>query len=73
MCVQVSILDVSDAAGRVFKETLDKEYGAEKTLFFHCNVESEQQVKGNAHAHVSLTTKVGQSSYPGVETLEGNK
>ncbi|XP_075878490.1 15-hydroxyprostaglandin dehydrogenase [NAD(+)]-like [Nelusetta ayraudi] len=50
--VKVSFLDVNDAAGRAVKETLDKQFGAEKTLFFQCNVESEEQVKAALHKTV---------------------
>lgn len=48
---QVSLLDVNDAAGRTLKEALDKQYGQEKTLFFKCDVESEEQVKGSVRTN----------------------
>ncbi|CAF95376.1 unnamed protein product [Tetraodon nigroviridis] len=42
---KVVLLDVNNTAGESFKETLDKEYGPENTLFFKCDVESEGQIK----------------------------
>ncbi|XP_032389548.1 15-hydroxyprostaglandin dehydrogenase [NAD(+)] [Etheostoma spectabile] len=42
---KVAFLDVNETAGKSLKETLDKEYGQERTLFLTCNVESEEQIK----------------------------
>lgn len=47
---QVVLLDINNTAGESFKEALDKEYGEENTLFIKCDVESEGQIKGNAHS-----------------------
>lgn len=44
------LLDINNTAGESFKEALDKEFGRENTLFLKCDVESEGQVKGNAHS-----------------------
>ena len=44
--VQVTLLDVNASAGKSLKESLDKQYGREKTLFLSCNVESDEQIKG---------------------------
>lgn len=51
---QVVLLDVNNTAGESFKEALDKEYGQENTLFFKCDVESEGQIKGNAHSQSQM-------------------
>ncbi|XP_023147058.1 15-hydroxyprostaglandin dehydrogenase [NAD(+)]-like [Amphiprion ocellaris] len=42
---QVALLDVNKTAGERLMEELNKQYGAEKTLFLSCNVESEEQIK----------------------------
>ncbi|XP_070773582.1 15-hydroxyprostaglandin dehydrogenase [NAD(+)]-like [Enoplosus armatus] len=42
---KVGLLDVNETEGNNFMETLEKEYGREKTLFLVCNVESEEQIK----------------------------
>lgn len=47
---QVVLLDVNNTAGENFQEALHKEYGSEKTFFFKCDVESEEQIKGNGHS-----------------------
>ncbi len=49
--VQVALLDVNENVGKALKESLDKENGPDKTLFMICNVESEEQIKGNTHPH----------------------
>lgn len=46
---QVVLLDVNNTAGESFQEVLRKEYGSEKTFFFKCDVQSEEQIKGNGH------------------------
>lgn len=62
LSAQVSLLDVNDAAGRTLKEALNKQYGQEKTLFFKCDVESEEQVKGSIHTNTQKK-KVGMFTY----------
>ncbi|XP_059207044.1 15-hydroxyprostaglandin dehydrogenase [NAD(+)]-like [Centropristis striata] len=42
---KVALLDWNETAGKSLKEALDKQYGQENTLFFKCNVESEEQIK----------------------------
>lgn len=42
---QVVLLDVNKTEGERLTEELNKRYGAEKTLFLSCNVESEEQIK----------------------------
>ncbi|XP_053188374.1 15-hydroxyprostaglandin dehydrogenase [NAD(+)]-like [Scomber japonicus] len=42
---KVTLLDVNASAGKSLKESLDKQYGREKTLFLSCNVESDEQIK----------------------------
>ncbi|XP_029956916.1 15-hydroxyprostaglandin dehydrogenase [NAD(+)]-like [Salarias fasciatus] len=42
---KVAILDINRTAGENLKEDLNKQYGAEKTLFLQCDVESEEQFK----------------------------
>lgn len=49
---QVALLDVNNTSGERFQEALHKEYGSEKTLFFKCDVESEEQIKGNGHSQL---------------------
>ncbi len=51
--VQVALLDVNENVGKALKESLDKENGPDKTLFIICNVESEEQIKGNTHPHTN--------------------
>lgn len=59
--VQVALLDVNNTAGKTLKEALDKQYGRERTLFLSCDVESEEQIKGNTHAptHTHLEGNAG--------------
>lgn len=45
--VQVALLDVNETEGKNLSENLNKQYGQERTLFLSCNVESEEQIKGN--------------------------
>lgn len=47
---QVVLLDVNSTAGESFQEVLHKEYGSEKSFFFKCDVESEEEIKGNGHS-----------------------
>uniref|UniRef100_A0A3B4ZF62 15-hydroxyprostaglandin dehydrogenase [NAD(+)] n=1 Tax=Stegastes partitus TaxID=144197 RepID=A0A3B4ZF62_9TELE len=42
---QVALLDVNKTAGESLMEELNKQYGADRTLFLSCNVESEEQIK----------------------------
>ncbi|XP_029303938.1 15-hydroxyprostaglandin dehydrogenase [NAD(+)]-like isoform X2 [Cottoperca gobio] len=42
---KVALLDLNETAGESLKEALDKLYGQQRTLFFHCSVESEEQIK----------------------------
>ncbi|CAN9501157.1 unnamed protein product [Ophioblennius macclurei] len=42
---KVAILDVNKAALQSFKESLNKQFGAEKSLTLECDVQSEQQFK----------------------------
>lgn len=49
---QVALLDVNNIAGESFQEALHKEFGSEKTFFFKCDVESEEQIKGNGHSQL---------------------
>lgn len=53
---QVVLLDINNTAGESFKEALDKEYGQENSLFFKCDVESEEQVKGEAHSQSQVSS-----------------
>ncbi|KAM8835060.1 15-hydroxyprostaglandin dehydrogenase [NAD(+)]-like [Synchiropus picturatus] len=41
----VVLLDVNEGAGKSLKETLDPQFGQDKSMFLSCNVESEEQVK----------------------------
>uniref|UniRef100_A0A3Q0S1J4 15-hydroxyprostaglandin dehydrogenase [NAD(+)] n=1 Tax=Amphilophus citrinellus TaxID=61819 RepID=A0A3Q0S1J4_AMPCI len=41
---KVALLDINESAGKTLKEALNKQYGQERTLFFKCNVESEEQI-----------------------------
>lgn len=50
------LLDINNTAGQSFKEALDKEYGQENTLFVKCDVESEEQIKGNAHSQAQISS-----------------
>lgn len=38
-------MDINEAGGMKLKAEFDKEYGADRTLFVHCNVESEELFK----------------------------
>ncbi|KAM4620067.1 15-hydroxyprostaglandin dehydrogenase [NAD(+)] [Polymixia lowei] len=42
---KVALLDVNEVVGKSSKETFDKQYGPDKTIFLNCNVESEEQFK----------------------------
>lgn len=42
---QVALLDVNKTTGEKLTEELNQRYGAEKTLFLSCDVESEKQIK----------------------------
>ncbi|XP_056265840.1 15-hydroxyprostaglandin dehydrogenase [NAD(+)]-like isoform X1 [Pseudoliparis swirei] len=41
----VALLDVDESAGQSLKASLDQQHGAQRTLFLHCSVESEEQTK----------------------------
>ncbi|TWW74518.1 15-hydroxyprostaglandin dehydrogenase [NAD(+)]-like [Takifugu flavidus] len=61
---KVVLLDVNNTAGENFQEALHKEYGSEKTFFFKCDVESEQQIK----AALKKTTE----AFGGIDILCNN-
>lgn len=42
---KVAILDIDEAAGKSLVESLEKQFGKEKTLFIRCNVQLDEQVK----------------------------
>ncbi|KAF7670287.1 hypothetical protein LDENG_00300010 [Lucifuga dentata] len=42
---KVALLDVDETVGKSLKESLDKQYGKEQTLFLSCDVTSDQQLK----------------------------
>ncbi|XP_047235338.1 15-hydroxyprostaglandin dehydrogenase [NAD(+)] [Girardinichthys multiradiatus] len=42
---KVALWDINEAAGESAAESLKKQYGAGKTLFLKCDVESEEQIK----------------------------
>lgn len=42
----MAILDIDEAAGKSLVESLEKQFGKEKTLFIRCNVQLDEQVKG---------------------------
>lgn len=42
---KVALLDINKTAGESLSEALNKQYGQERTLFFNCNVESDDQIK----------------------------
>ncbi|XP_027129666.1 15-hydroxyprostaglandin dehydrogenase [NAD(+)] isoform X5 [Larimichthys crocea] len=46
---KVTLIDVNETAGKNLMETLQKEYGQDKTLFMKCDVESEEQIKDAFH------------------------
>lgn len=52
--MQVALLDVDETAGRSLKEVLDREYPPERTLFLSCDVESEEQIKGEANSQTAV-------------------
>lgn len=43
----VHLLDINETAGKTLKDALNKQY--ERSLFFECNVESEEQIKGKVY------------------------
>ena len=55
--VQVALLDIHETAGESLTEALNQQHGAGKALFLKCDVESEEQIKGNAH--LSNTRSLG--------------
>ncbi|XP_034062526.1 15-hydroxyprostaglandin dehydrogenase [NAD(+)]-like isoform X3 [Gymnodraco acuticeps] len=42
---EVALLDTNKTKGESLKEALDQLYGEQSTLFLHCNVESEEEIK----------------------------
>ncbi|XP_067852038.1 15-hydroxyprostaglandin dehydrogenase [NAD(+)]-like isoform X2 [Heptranchias perlo] len=42
---KVSLLDINNAVGQEAKDAFDKIYGAQQTMFIHCDVTSESQLK----------------------------
>ncbi|KAK0152704.1 15-hydroxyprostaglandin dehydrogenase [NAD(+)] [Merluccius polli] len=42
---KVALLDVAEVAGKSLKESLDEQYGPDRTLFIPCDVQSQQQFK----------------------------
>ncbi|KAM9788633.1 15-hydroxyprostaglandin dehydrogenase [NAD(+)]-like [Neosynchiropus ocellatus] len=42
---KVALLDVDETSGRSTKEALDQEFGAERSLFVKCDVQSEEELK----------------------------
>ncbi|XP_010790310.1 15-hydroxyprostaglandin dehydrogenase [NAD(+)]-like isoform X1 [Notothenia coriiceps] len=42
---KVALLDTNKTKGESLKEALDQLYGEQSTLFLHCNVESDEQIK----------------------------
>ncbi|KAJ3580686.1 hypothetical protein NHX12_034261 [Muraenolepis orangiensis] len=42
---KVAMLDVAEEAGKSLKESLDQRYGADRSLFIPCDVQSQQQFK----------------------------
>lgn len=55
LLAQVALLDINNSAGETLKRALDEEFGPENTLFFKCDVESEEQIKGKGR-HRSLSS-----------------
>lgn len=47
--VQVTLLDINETAGKTLEEALNKQYGEKRSLFFKCNVQSEEQIKGKVY------------------------
>ena len=64
--VQVAILDVNETAGESLVEELNKQHGSGTTLFVKCDVESEEQIKGNVHKkHTHVKTQRGKGAGAG--------
>ncbi|XP_005923198.1 15-hydroxyprostaglandin dehydrogenase [NAD(+)] [Haplochromis burtoni] len=42
---KVTLLDINETAGKTLEEALNKQYGEKRSLFFKCNVQSEEQIK----------------------------
>lgn len=40
---------MNETAGQSLVESLNKEHGPDRALFLLCNVESEEEIKGNMH------------------------
>ncbi|KAF3841109.1 hypothetical protein F7725_006971 [Dissostichus mawsoni] len=47
-------MDTNKTKGESLKKALDQLYGEQSTLFLHCNVESEEKIKGNTHSLVAV-------------------
>uniref|UniRef100_A0A3B4AQS2 Uncharacterized protein n=1 Tax=Periophthalmus magnuspinnatus TaxID=409849 RepID=A0A3B4AQS2_9GOBI len=45
LCLQVALLDMNAETGKSLLETLETKFGNAKTLFFECNIQSEEQLK----------------------------
>uniref|UniRef100_A0A3B3X6L5 15-hydroxyprostaglandin dehydrogenase n=1 Tax=Poecilia mexicana TaxID=48701 RepID=A0A3B3X6L5_9TELE len=46
--LQVALLDINEAAAERPLQALEQQFGAEKTIFLKCDVESEEQIRGTA-------------------------
>ena len=53
---QVALFDVNETAAESLMETLQKQHGPGRALYVNCNVESEEQIKGNTHIHTHAHT-----------------
>uniref|UniRef100_A0A3Q4GS17 Uncharacterized protein n=1 Tax=Neolamprologus brichardi TaxID=32507 RepID=A0A3Q4GS17_NEOBR len=56
---KVTLLDINETAGKTLKEALNKQYGEERSLFFKCNVESEEQIKGKVYTKKTVVIFFG--------------
>lgn len=45
---------MNETAGQSLVETLNKEHGPDRALFLLCNVESEEEIKGNMHTQQNV-------------------
>ncbi|XP_008400202.1 15-hydroxyprostaglandin dehydrogenase [NAD(+)]-like [Poecilia reticulata] len=48
---KVALLDINEAAAERPLQALEQQFGAEKTIFLKCDVESEEQIRGSVLKH----------------------
>uniref|UniRef100_A0A3Q4MJ63 15-hydroxyprostaglandin dehydrogenase n=1 Tax=Neolamprologus brichardi TaxID=32507 RepID=A0A3Q4MJ63_NEOBR len=69
---KVTLLDINETAGKTLKEALNKQYGEERSLFFKCNVESEEQIKGKVYTKKTVVIFFGNITVHYIQKIFSN-